>query len=96
MCERERECQTGTLQTPKPQNNLAKKQAIKVDKGKDKAIVQSGSNEDTATVATLERIDSSGRKFSQRDKRDEGLREGKAEGPRPNTPSGFHEYPNSI
>ena len=53
---REREGQVGTSQNPKPQNNPTKKQAIKVGKGKDKVIVQSGSDEDTATVATSETI----------------------------------------
>ena len=43
---REREGQAGTSQNPKLQNNPTKKQAIKVGKGKDKVIVQSGSDED--------------------------------------------------
>ena len=53
LCKREREGQAGTSQNPKPQNN-SKTQAIKVDKCKDKVIVQSGSDKDTDTVATSE------------------------------------------
>ena len=65
-------------------------------KGNNKVIVQSGSDEDMATVATSGTTRSLERKSSQRDKGDEGLREGKAKEPRPNTPSRFHEYPNPI
>ena len=49
---KERQGQAGTLQNSKPKANPTKKQAIKVGKGKDKVIVQSGSDEDTATVTT--------------------------------------------
>ena len=64
-----------------------------MSKSKDKVIVQSGSNEDTTTVATTESL---GRKSSQSSKGEEGLRDEEAQEPRPNTPSGFHEYPNPI
>ena len=96
MHKREREGQAGTSQNPKPQNNPTRKQAIKVGKGKDKVIVQSGSNEDTATVATSKTTRSSEGKSSQRGNGEEGLREEQIIEPRPNTPSGFHEYPNPI
>ena len=69
---------------------------IEVGKGKDKVIVQSSFDEDTATIATSGMTGSLEMKSRQGDKGDEGLREGKAEEPRPDTPSGFHEYPNSI
>ena len=60
-------------------------------------IVQSGSDEDTATVATSKTTGSSEGKSSQRGNGEEGLRKGEvAKEPRPNTPSGFHEYPNPI
>ena len=59
-------------------------------------IVQSGSDEDIATVATSETTRSLERRSNQGGKGDEGLREEKVEEPRPNTPSGFHEYPNPI
>ena len=48
------------------------KQAIKVGKGKDKVIVQSGSYEDTATIATSETTGSLERKSSQNGKGEEG------------------------
>ena len=70
-----------------------RKQAIKVGKGKDKVIVQSGSDEDTALVATSE---TTGSNPSQRCNGEEGLREEQIIEPEPNTPSGFHEYPNPI
>ena len=44
-------------------------------KGKDKVIVQSGSDEDTATVTTSEIAESLERKSSQNSKGEEGLRE---------------------
>ena len=69
---REREGQVGTSQNPKPQNNLTRKQAIKVGKGKNKVIVQSGSDEDTATVATSETTGSSEGKSSQRESHAQG------------------------
>ena len=89
MRKREREGQAGTSQNLKPQNNPTRKQATKVGKGKDKVIVQSGSNEYTATVATSEATGSSEGKSSQRGNGEKGLRkeEGTTE-PRPNTPSG--------
>ena len=93
---RKREGQAGTSQNPKPQNNPTKKQAIKVGKGKHKVIVQSGSDEDTSTVATSETIGSFERRSSQGGKGDEGSSGEKIEEPRPNTSSGFHEYPNPI
>ena len=62
-------------------------------KGKDKVIVHSGFDEDTAMVATSE---TTGSRSSQGSKGDEGLSEEKVEKPRPNTSSGFHEYPNPI
>ena len=65
-------------------------------KGKDKVIVQSGSDEDTAIVATSETTGSSKRKSSQRGNGKEGLSEEEIVEPRPSTPSGFHEYPNPI
>ena len=65
-------------------------------KGKDKVIVQSGSDEDTATVATSKTTGSTECQSSQKGTGKEGLsEEGKVE-PRPSTPSGFHEYPNPI
>ena len=68
-----------------------------VGKGNDKVIVQSGSNEDTTTVATSETTESSESKSSQRGNGEEGLRKGEvAKEPKPNTPSGFHKYPNPI
>ena len=73
MRKREREGQAGTSQNPKPQNNPTKKQAIEVGKGKDKVIVQSGSDEDMTTVATSETIGSLDRRSSQRGEGDEGL-----------------------
>ena len=94
--EGEREGQAGTSQTPKPQNNPPKKQAIKVGKGKDKVIVQSGFNKDMATMVTLETIGSLKMKSSQGHKGDEDLGKGKTIEPRPNAPSGLHEYPNTI
>ena len=87
---------TRIAQNPKPQNNPPKKQAIKVGKGEDKVIVQSGSDEDTATGATLETTRSSKNRSSQRGEGEKGLREEEVKEPRPNTPSGFHEYPNPI
>ena len=69
---------------------------IKVGKGKDKVIVQSDSNEDTATIATSETTGSLGRRSSQGDKGDEGLSGENVEEPRPNTPTRFHKYPNPI
>ena len=63
---------------------------------KDKVIVQSGSDEDTATVATLETTGSLESRFSQRGKGEKDLREEEAKEPRPNTPSGFHEYTKPI
>ena len=84
---REREGQAETSQNLKPQNNPTRKQAIKVGKGKDKVIVQSGSNEDTAMVATLETMRSSEGKSSQRGNGEEGLKEEEITEPRPNTPS---------
>ena len=93
---REREGQAGTSQNPKRQNNPTRKQAIKDGKGKDKVIMQSGSDEDTATVATSETTGSLEGKSSQRGNEEEGLREEQITEPRPNTPSGFHEYPNPI
>lgn len=96
-CAREKErVQVGTSQNPKPQNNPPKKQAIKVGKGKDKVIVQSGSDENTAIVATSETTRSLERRSSQGGKGDEGSSGEKTEEARPNTPSGFHEYPNPI
>ena len=83
-------------QNPKPKTNPTKKQAIKVGKGKDKVIVQSGFDEDTATVTTTEITESLERKSSPSSKGEEGLRKEVAQEPRPNTPSGFHEYPNPI
>ena len=83
-------------QNPKPQNNPTRKQAIKVDKGKDKMIVQSGSDEDTAMVATSKTTGSLARKSSRSSKGEEGLRKEEVQETRPNTPSGFHEYPNPI
>ena len=59
-------------------------------------IVQSGFDEDMAPIATSKTIGSSEMKSNQGDKGDKCLREGNAKGPRPNTPSGFHEYPNPI
>ena len=52
--------------------------------------MQSVFHEDTATIATSETTRSLGRG------KGDGLRGEKAEEPRPNTPSGFHEYPNPI
>ena len=73
-CVKEKErVQAGTSQNPKPQNNPTRKHTIKVGKGKDKVIVQSGSDEDTATVATSETTGSSECKSSQRGSRKEGL-----------------------
>ena len=65
VAKREREGQAGTSQNPKPQNNPTRKQAIKVGKGKDEVIVHSGSDEDTATVATSETSGSSKGKSSE-------------------------------
>ena len=65
-------------------------------KGKDKVIVQSDSDEDTATVATSETTKSSECQSSQRGNGKEGLSEEEKVEPRPGTPSGFHEYPNPI
>ena len=65
-------------------------------KGKDKVIVQSGSDEDMATVTTTETTVSLERKSSPSSKGKEGLRDEEAQEPRPSTPSGFHEYPNLI
>ena len=59
-------------------------------------IVQSGFDEDTATVATSKTTRSLERRSSQGGKGDEGPSGEKVEEPRPNTPSGFHEYPNPI
>ena len=56
--------------------------------------MQSGSDEDTAAIATSKTIRSLERKSSQGDKGDEGSSGEKVEELRPNTPSGFHEYPN--
>ena len=53
LCKREREGQAGTSQNPKPQNNPTRKQAINVGKGKDKVIVQSGSDEDSGHSGNL-------------------------------------------
>ena len=61
---REREGQAGTSQDPRPQGNPTRKQAIKMGKGKNKVIVQSGSNEDTSTVATSETTGSLERRSS--------------------------------
>ena len=72
---REREGQAGTSQNPKPQNNPTRRQAIKVGKDKDKVIVQSGSDEDTATVTTSETTESLERKSSQSSKGEKGLRQ---------------------
>ena len=72
LCKREREGQARTSQNPKPQNNPTKKQVIKVGKGKDKVTVQSGSDEDMATIATSETTGSIELKSSQGDKEDEG------------------------
>ena len=58
--------------------------------------MQSGSDEDTATVATSETTRSLERKSSQNGKGEEGLRKEEAQEPRPGMPSGFHEYPNPI
>ena len=58
---------------------------IKVDKDKDKVIVQSGSDEDTATIATSETTESSEGKSSQRGNGEKGLREEQIIEPRPNT-----------
>ena len=69
---------------------------IKVGKGKDKVIVQSGSDEDTATITTSETAESLVGKSGQSSKGEEGLRQEVAQEPRPSTPSGFHEYPNPI
>ena len=69
---------------------------IKVGKGKDKVIVQSGSDEDTATIATSETTEILAGKSSQSSKGEEGLRKEEVQEPRPSTPSGFHEYPNPI
>ena len=65
-------------------------------KGKDKVIVQSGLDEDMATVATSETTGSSESRSSQRGKGEKDLREEEAKESRLNTPSGFHEYPNPI
>ena len=65
-------------------------------KGKDKVIVQSGSNKDTATVTTSETTGSLEYKSSQGGKGKEGLSEEEIAESRPSTPSGFHEYPNTI
>ena len=86
---RKREGQARMSQNPKPQNNPIRKQAVKVGKGKDKVIVQSGSNEDTATVATSETTQSSECKSRQRGNGKEGLSEEGIAKPRPSTPSGF-------
>ena len=96
IAKREREGQARTSQNPKPQNNPTKKQAIKVGKGKDKVIVQSGFDENMATVATSKTTKSSECKSSQRGNGEEGLREEEITKPRTNTPSRFHEYPNPI
>ena len=93
---KERQGQAGTSQNPKPKTNPARKQAIKVGKGKDKVIVQSGSDEDTATVTTSETTESLGRKSRRGSKGKAGLGQGEVQEPRPKTPSGFHEYPNPI
>ena len=58
--------------------------------------MQSGSNEDTVTVATSKTIGILEKRSSQGGKGDEGLSGEKVEEPRPNTPSGFPEYPNLI
>ena len=65
-------------------------------KGKDKVIVQSGSDEDTATVTASDTTESLGRKSGPSSKGKGGLRDEEVQEPRPNTPSGFHEYPNPI
>ena len=65
-------------------------------KAKDKVIVQSGSDEDTATVTTSETTESLGRKSNPSSKGKGGLRDEEVQEPRPNTPSGFHEYPKSY
>ena len=59
-------------------------------------MVQSGSNEDTTIVATSGTIGSSKMKSSQGGKGEERFKDRKEEEPRPNTPSGFHVYPNPI
>ena len=76
---REREGQAETSQNPKSQNNPSKKQAIQVGKGKDKVIVQSGSDENTATVATSRTTGSLGGKSIQGHKGDKGPRGGRIE-----------------
>ena len=58
--------------------------------------MQSGFDEDTATVATSETTGSLEGKSSQRGNGEEGLRGEVAKEPKPNTRSGFHEYPNPI
>ena len=91
---REKEGHAGTSQSPKPQNNPTKKKPIKVGKGKEKVIVQSGYDEDTTTVAISE---SSKSKSSKGGNGDGGQKtEKETREPRPKTPSGLHEYPNPI
>ena len=58
--------------------------------------MQSGSNEDMATIATSKTTGTLERRSSQGGKGDEGLSGEKVEELRPNTPSRFHEYPNPI
>ena len=92
---KERQGQAGTSQNPKPKTNPTRKHAIKVGKSKDKVIVQSCSDKDTATIVASDTTKSLGRKSTQNSKGDEGLRDEEAQ-PRPDMPSGFHEYPNPI
>ena len=58
--------------------------------------MQSGSDEDTTTVATSKMMGSLEMKSSQGGKGEERPSGEKVEEPRPNTPSGFHEYFNPI
>ena len=58
--------------------------------------MQSGSDEDMATVVTSKTTGSLEKRSSQGGKGDEGLSGEKEEELRTNTLSGFHEYPNPI
>ena len=63
---------------------------------KDKVILQNGSNEDIAKVATSEMARSLEMKSSQGGNQEESLDDKKGKEPRRNTRNGFHEYPNPI
>lgn len=96
MCKKEKEGQVGTLKAPKQSDNPPKKQVIKLGKGNDTMIIQSGFNEEMATIATLAMIESSKVESSQRGSQmnhhvNQNVRE-----PKPNTPKGLQEHQNPI